>query len=133
MARRVVGAMQLVTVADTAHPDPLPAVIWLDEQRVAEPIGNRGQIKRPVVAGGRVLEARIVGRVLVRDENRWRHFQPKAEHRAVGGVLLHRLKREGAVEQIYVVHQRDLLQPFARVVVPVRQAVDDQLVAGAVA
>ena len=39
----------------------------------------------------------------------------------------------GRVEQVDVVHQRDLLQPLARVVVPVRQPVDDQLVAGLVA
>ncbi len=47
-------------------------------------------------------------------------------------MLLHGLERERAVEQIHVVHQRDLLQPLARVVVPVREPVDDQGVLGLV-
>jgi hypothetical protein len=41
-------------------------------------------------------------------------------------VLLHGLERERGVEQVDVVHQRDLLEPLARVVVPVREPVDDQ-------
>src|SRR5262249_21704184 len=48
-------------------------------------------------------------------------------------VLLHRLERERAVEQVDAVHHGDLLQPLPGVVVPVRQPVDDQLVAGFVA
>ena len=47
-------------------------------------------------------------------------------------MLLHRLERERAVEQVHVVHQRDLLEPFAREVVPVGEPVDYELVAGAV-
>ena len=48
-------------------------------------------------------------------------------------MLLHRLEREGVVEQVDVVHERDLLQPLARDVVPVRQPVDDEAVAAGLA
>ena len=109
------------------------AVVGLHEQRVADLLGDRGQVERQVVAGGGVLEARVVRRVLVRDQHRRRHLEPEPDHRAVGRVLLHRLERERAVEQVHVVHQRDLLQPLAREVVPVREPVDHQLVARAVA
>jgi hypothetical protein len=61
------------------------------------------------------------------------HLQPEPDHRAVRRVLLHRLERERVVEQVDVVHQRDLLQPLARVVVPVREPVDDEVVARLVA
>ena len=131
--RGVVGALELGTVADPADADPLPAVVGLHEQRVADLLGDRGQVERLVVPGGRVLEAGVVRRVLVRDQHRRRHLQPEADHRAVGRVLLHRLERERAVEQVHVVHQRDLLEPLAREVVPVREPVDHQLVARPVA
>jgi hypothetical protein len=50
----------------------------------------------------------------------------------VGAVLLHRLEGERAVEQIEVIHQRGLLEPLARVVVPVGQPVDDEVLADGV-
>ena len=131
--RGVVGALQLLTVAHAADADPLPAVVGLHEQRVADLLGDRGQVERLVVPGGRVLEAGVVRRVLVRDEHRRRHLQPEPDHRAVCGVLLHRLERERAVQEVDVVHQRDLLQPLAREVVPVREPVDHELVARPVA
>ena len=46
-------------------------------------------------------------------------------------MLLHRLERERVVEQVHAVHQRDLLDPLARHVVPVGEAVDDERVARA--
>ncbi len=132
-ARGVVGALELLAVAYAADADPLSAVVGLHEQRVADLLRDRRQVERLVVAGGRVLEAGVVGRVLVRHQNRRRHLQPEPDHRAVGRVLLHRLEREGTVEQVHVVHQRDLLQPLAREVVPVRETVDHELVARSVA
>ena len=44
-------------------------------------------------------------------------------------MLLHRLERERVVEEVHLVHQRELLQPLAGDVVPPREPVDDQLVA----
>jgi hypothetical protein len=41
-------------------------------------------------------------------------------------VLLHGLERERAVEQVGPIHQRGLLEPLARVVVPVGEPVYDQ-------
>ena len=41
-------------------------------------------------------------------------------------MLLHRLERERRVQQVGAVHQRGLLEPLARVVVPVGEAVDHQ-------
>ena len=133
LAGLVVGAVQLVRVADVADADPLAAVVGLHEQRVADLLRDRVEVERPVVLGRRVGEARVVGRVLVRDQDRLRHLQPEPQHRAVGRVLLHRLERERAVEQVHVVHQRDLLEPLARQVVPVGEPVDDEVVARLVA
>jgi hypothetical protein len=48
-------------------------------------------------------------------------------------VLLHRLEGERVVEEVDLVHQRELLQPLAGDVVPPGEAIDDQLVAGRVA
>ena len=59
--------------------------------------------------------------------------QPEPHHRAVRRVLLHRLEREGVVEEVHVVHERDLLQPLARDEVPPREPVDDERVARRVA
>ena len=42
-------------------------------------------------------------------------------------MLLHRLEGERRVEQVHVVHERDLLEPLARVVVPVGEPVDHQV------
>ena len=129
LARLVVGAVQLGAVADVADADPLAAVVGLHEQRVADGLRDLVEVERLVVLGRGVGEARVVGRVLVRDEHGPRHLQAQPQHRAVGGVLLHRLERERAVEQVDVVHQRDLLQPLAREVVPVGEPVDDEVVA----
>ena len=133
LAGAVVGALELGLVLDVADADPLAAVVGLHEQRVADLLGDPLEVERLVVLGRRVGEARVVGRVLVRDEHRLRHLQAQPQHRAVGGVLLHRLERERAVEQVDVVHQRDLLQPLAREVVPVGEPVDDEVVARLVA
>ena len=133
LARGVVGAVQLGLVADLGDADPLPAVVGLHEERIADALGDLGEVERAVVAGRRVGPARVVRRALERHEHRARHLQPAADHRAVGGVLLHRLEGERAVEQVHVVHQRDLLQPLARVVVPVGEPIDDELVARLVA
>ena len=125
----VVAGGELAGVADLAHADPGAAVERLHEQRVADLPRDVGEVERPVVAGGGVGEALVGGRLLVRHEPRRRHLQAEPDHRAIGGVLLHRLERERVVQQVHVVHQRDLLDPLARHVVPVREPVDDQRVA----
>ena len=50
---------RLVVMIDLAH-----------EQRVADVRGDRAEVERQVVLRRRVLEARVLGRVLVRDEHR---------------------------------------------------------------
>ena len=125
--------MQLVAVLDPRDADPLAAVVGLHEQRVADPLGDRPEVERLVVLRRHVLEARVLRRVLVRDQHGLRHLDPQPQHRAVGRVLLHRLERERAVEQVHVVHQRDLLQPLARDEVPPGEAVDHEVVARLVA
>ena len=129
LAGLVVGLVELAAVLDARHADPLAAVVGLHEQRVADALGDLVEVERLVVLRRGVGEARVVGRVLVRDEDGLRDLQPEPQHRAVRRVLLHRLERERAVEQVHVVHQRDLLQPLAREVVPVGEPVDDEVVA----
>ena len=129
LARRVVGRLELLVVPDHRDPAPAAAVERLHEQRVPELLGDAGEVERLVVVRGRVRVLLVVQRVLVGHEHGLRHLQPEPDHRAVGSVLLHRLERVRAVEQVHVVHHRDLLQPLPRVVVPVREAVDDEVVA----
>ena len=131
LAGLVVAGLQLRPVAHLAHADPGAAVERLHEQRVADLAGDLGQVERLVVALGGIGEALVGRRLLVRDQPRAGDLHPKADHRAVGGVLLHRLERERVVRQVHVVHQRDLLDPLARHVVPVGEAVDDERVARA--
>ncbi len=133
LAGGVVRVVQLLGVADVAHAHPLAAVVGLHEQRVADVLGDRLEVERPVVARRGVRVAGVLRRVLVRHEDGLRHLQPEPQHRAVRGVLLHRLERERRVEQVHVVHQRDLLEPLARDEVPVGEAVDDEVVARLVA
>ena len=114
-------------------PHPRAAVVGLHEQRVAHALGDRVEVELLVVAPRGVGPPRVVRRVLERHEHRLGHLEPQAHHRAVGRVLLHALERERAVEQVHVVHERDLLEPLARHVVPVREPVDHQVVAGLVA
>ena len=129
LAARVVGGVQLGRVADPRHPAPRAAVVRLHEQRVADLLGDRVEVERLVVLGGRVGVPGVVHRVLVRHQDGLRHLETEAQHRAVGRVLLHRLERERAVQQVHAVHERDLLEPLARDVVPVGEPVDDQVVA----
>src|SRR3984885_14431618 len=77
------------TSTPSADADPLPAVVWLHEQGVADLLGNRGQVERLVVLGRGVLKARVVRRVLVRYEHRRRPLETEGDHRAVGRVLSH--------------------------------------------
>ena len=91
-------------------------------------VADRLEIERRVVPLGRRLEALVGRRHLVRDQPRLRHTDPEPHQRAVRRVLLHRLERERVVQQVDVVHQRDLLQPRARQVVPPRQTVDHERV-----
>ena len=133
LAALVVGGVQFGRVADPGDAAPGTAVIRLHEQRVADPLRDGVQVEGLVVAGGGVGVARVVHRVLVGDEHGLRHLEAQPHHRAVGRVLLHGLEGERAVQQVHAVHQGDLLQPLPRVVVPVREPVDDQVVAGAVA
>ena len=133
LAGLVVGAVQLVDVADARDAAPGTAVVRLHEQRVADLVGDRVEVERLVVAGGGVGVLRVVDRVLVRHQRRVGHLQAEPHHRAVGGVLLHGLEGERRVHQVDAVHQRDLLQPLARDVVPVGQPVDHQVVGRLVA
>ena len=123
--------MQLALVPDPAHADPRAAVERLHVERVADLLGDLGEVERPVVARGGVGEPLVGRRLLARDHPGLRHLEAEPHHRAVGRVLLHRLERERVVEQVDAVHQRDLLDPLARDVVPVREPVDDERVARA--
>ena len=133
LAAGVVGGVQLGRVIDPGHAAPGAAVVRLHEQRVADLPGDGIQVERLVVAGRGVGVAGVVERVLVRHQHRLGDLEPEPHHRAVGRVLLHRLEGERAVQQVDPVHHRDLLEPLPRVVVPVREAVDDQVVPGPVA
>ena len=133
LAGRVVDGVQLGRVADARDADPLAAVERLHEERVADPAGDLLEVEGEVVALGGRLEALVRGRLLVRDQPRLRHVQPEPHHRAVRGVLLHRLEGERVVQEVDVVHQRDLLQPLARHRVPPAEPVDHERVARAVA
>ncbi len=133
LARGVVHRVQLGRVADASHADPLAAVERLHVQRVADLRCDLLQVERQVVALSRGLEALVRRRALVRDQPGLRHLQPEPHHRAVGGVLLHRLERERVVEQIHVVHERDLLQPLSRHRVPPAEPVDHERVTRLVA
>ena len=134
LARLVVARAQLLGRADARDADPLAAVERLHEERVADVLADRLEVERRVVALGRSAgSARLSRRHLVRDQPRLGHADAEPHQRAVGGVLLHRLERERVVQQVDVVHQRDLLQPRARQVVPPREPVDDERVARPVA
>ena len=133
LAGLVVRAVQVAAVVDPGDPAPAAAVERLHVQRVAELLGEVVEVERLVVLLRRVGPADVVDRVLVRHQRGRRDLEAEPDHRAVGAVLLHRLERERAVEQVGPVDQRRLLQPLARVVVPVRQPVDHQLGADRVA
>ena len=129
LAGGVVDGVQLGRVADARHADPLAAVERLHVERVADLGRDLLEVEGEVVALRGRLEALVRGRALVRDQPRLRHVQAEPHHRAVGGVLLHRLEGERVVEQVDVVHQRDLLQPLARDRVPPAEPVDHERVA----
>ena len=127
LARGVVGPVQVVVVVDPRHPTPAAAVERLHVEREPELVGDGVEVERPVVACGGVGPARVVDRVLVGHQDGPRDLEPEPDHRAVGAVLLHRLERERRVQQVGAVDQGGLLEPLAGVVVPVRQAVDDEV------
>ena len=114
LARLVIPAPQRVFVTRARHPAPLPAVERLQVEREADTIADVGKVERLVVAGGRRRKALVPGWLLVRDQPGIRNLQAEPHHCAVRGMLLHRLEGERIVEQVDVVHQRDLLQPLAR-------------------
>ena len=130
LAGGVVDGLQLRRVADPRDADPLAAVERLHVERVADLRRDLLEVEGEVVPLGGRLEARVLGRALVRDQPRLRHVQAEPHHRAVGRVLLHRLERERVVQEVDVVHQRDLLQPLARDGVPPAEPVDHERVAG---
>ena len=127
LAGLVVRLVQVAAVVDAGDAAPGAAVERLHVERVAEVLGDLVEVELAVVLLRGVGPADVVDRVLVRHQRGRRDLQPHPDQRAVGAVLLHRLERERAVEQVGAVDQRGLLQPLARVVVPVRQPVDDQL------
>ena len=126
LAGVVVRRVQVVLVVDTAHPAPPAAVERLHVERVADLGREHVEVERLVVLGGGVGPAVVVDRVLVGHQDRRRDLEAEPDHRAVRRVLLHRLEGEGAVQQVGAVDQRGLLQPLARVVVPVCEPVDHQ-------
>ena len=126
LAGLVVGLVQVVLVVDAGDAPPAAAVERLHVERVAQ-VGRDGvEVERLVVLRRRVGPPGVVDRVLVRDQDGPRDLQAEPHHRAVGRVLLHGLEGERAVEQVGPVHERGLLEPLAGVVVPVREAVDDE-------
>ena len=126
LARLVVGAVQVLAVADAGDATPAAAVERLHVERVAQLLGDPVEVEGLVVPVSGVGPAHVVHGVLVGHQRGGRHLQAQPHHRAVGAVLLHRLEREGAVEQVGAVDQCCLLQPLTRVVVPVGEPVDDQ-------
>ncbi len=129
----VVGRVQLLARPDPRHADPHPAVERLHVERVADLLGDVVEVELGAVALGHRDVARVLRRELVRDQPGVRHLDPEPHHRAVGRVLLHRLERERVVQEVDLVHQRELLQPLARHLVPPGEPVDDQRVARPVA
>ena len=127
-ARLVVAAAQLLLISRTRDATPLSAVERLQVERKAHVVADVVQVERAVVARRRRREALVRRRLLVRDQPRVGHLESEAHHRAVRRVLLHRLERERVVQQVDVVHQRDLLQPLARQEVPPPDAIDDERV-----
>ena len=127
LAGLVVRAVQVAAVVDPRDPAPGAAVERLHVERVAELLGEPVEVEVAVVLLRGVGPAHVVDRVLVRHQRGRRDLEAHPDQRAVGAVLLHRLERERAVEQVGAVDQRGLLQPLARVVVPVREPVDDEL------
>ena len=126
LARLVVAAAQRVRVTGTRDAAPLPAVERLQVERKADAVADLRKVEGLVVARRRRREALVPQWLLVRNQPRVRHLQAEPHHRAVRGVLLHRLERERVVEQVDVVHQRHLLQPFARERVPPPDPVEDE-------
>ena len=126
----VVGAVQCVDVLDATHPHPGAAVERLHVQRHADVARHLGEIEPAQVPLRGDGESRIVRRLLVGHHPRLGNAQPQPDHGAVRGVLLHGLERERVVEQVDVVHERHLLQPLARQVVPPGEPVDDEPEAG---
>src|SRR5690606_40939541 len=53
----------------------------------------------------------------------------ESDHRAVGGLVLHGLQRPWIVERVEIVGDGRFLYPLPRRVIPVGQAVDDEVVA----
>ena len=127
LAGLVVGLVEVVAVVDPGDAAPAAAVERLHVHRVAELVGDLVEVERLVVLLRGVGPAHVVDRVLVGHQDRARHLEAEPEHGAVRRVLLHRLERERAVQQVGPVDQRGLLQPLARVVVPVGEPVDDEL------
>ena len=113
-------------VVDPADAAPPAAVERLHVQRVAQLGGEHVEVEGLVVLLAGVGPAVVVDRVLVRHQDRRRDLEAEPDHRAVRRVLLHRLEREGAVEQVGAVDEGGLLQPLAGVEVPVGEPVDDQ-------
>ncbi len=128
LARLVVGVDEALLVVDPGDAPPAAAVEGLHVQRVAEVLGDLLEVEGPVVLrrtcrpSGRCRRGSCRGRARSRGT-----LSPRRMRATVGAVLLHRLEGERAVEQVGVVDERGLLEPLARVVVPVGEAVDDEL------
>ena len=129
LAAAFVGGDELVPVIGLRDADPTSAVVRLHEERVADLIAHLFQVEELGIARERLLEIRRVLVLLRRNEPRLGDRHAQAHHRRVRGQLLHRLDRPRVVEHVEVVEQDRLLDPLARIGVPVRQAVENDVVA----
>jgi hypothetical protein len=129
LAALLVGVAQLLLVVDLRYADPAATVEGLHEQREADLPSDLAEVEELRVALERAFEVRLRVVALGRDEPGLRDGQAELGHRAVRGVLLHRLHGPRIVEDVATVEDGRLLDPFARRLVPVREPIDDQVVA----
>ncbi len=130
LSRRIISLHQFRLIIDPAYPAPPPAIKRLHKQRIAHLLRQLRQIKQIMILRRRHPELLRIRPQLRRNQHRLRHPHPQPDHRAIGRMFLHALEGERIIEQIDAVEQGRLLQPFSRLVMPVGQPVDNQMVAG---
>ena len=127
-AALLVGAAQRFLVVDLVDADPGAAVVGFHEQRVADLVADFAEVEVARVLAQRRLQ---VGAVVVsfgRNHPGVGDRQAEAHHRAIAGLLFVGLQRPRVVVDIEVVQDDRFLDPFAAGLVPVGQAVDDDVV-----
>jgi len=126
--RLFVGTVERVPVGDVADAAPTAPVEGFHVEGVADEVREGAEVEAVLVAGNGGAVFVGVRAAVRRDEPGFGDVQSEPDHGDVGGVFFHALKGEGVVEQVHVVEQGSLFQPFARLVVPPREAVDDEVV-----